>query len=257
MNKRHLRLLLEYDGTEYEGWQSQRSGNTIQDLIERAVCEITGSHARLTAASRTDAGVHALGQVAVFSTDSGLAADVIMRALNAKLPNDIRVLSAEETAAEFHPRFDSTGKRYTYLIGTGRYESVFLRRYVCHQYTLPEADVMRKAASMLLGRHDFSSFRASGCSAKTAVRTIHSIEVARLDHIDFLTFSFRGDFISISVEADSFLRHMVRNIAGTLIEIGIGKMKADRIGQILDARDRTLAGPTAEARGLFLEKVFY
>lgn len=254
---RYIRLLLEYDGTAFEGWQSQRSANTVQDVIEKAVFEITGERSRLTAASRTDAGVHALGQVAVCRTGSSLAEDVIQRALNAKLPDDIRVLSVEETNADFHPRFDAKGKRYQYLIGMGRHESVFLRRYVCHQYMSLDADAMKEAAEMLKGRHDFSSFRASGCSAKTAVRTIHSIEVVKLDSLDFLTFSFRGDFIRIAVEADAFLRHMVRNIAGTLIEVGRGKTVPEGVREILEACDRNLAGPTAEARGLFLEAVYY
>lgn len=256
-SRRYIKLQLEYDGTCYEGWQSQKSGNTIQDIIVKAIRSITPEELRLTGASRTDAGVHALGQVAVFGTISTLPANVFKRALNAILPADIRVLSAEETNEEFHPRFHAEKKRYFYLISLNRDESAFFQRYVCHVRAELDSDSMRQAASELLGRHDFTSFRASGCSAKTTIRTVNAIDVARLEEIEFMTVPFRGDFIKISIEADAFLRHMVRNIAGTLIEIGRGKMDAGSIKDLIAACDRTKAGPTAPAQGLFLEKVYY
>lgn len=254
---RHIKLLLEYDGSDYQGWQSQKSGHTIQDILHERIVSITGGQIRLVGASRTDAGVHALGQVAAFSTDSALAADVLKRALNAKLPEDIRILSIEETAASFHPRFDAMKKKYMYFMSTGRDESAFLHKYQWQMNANLNLEAMREAASLLTGEHDFSSLRGAGCSAKTTVRHIHSLEITAPQALEFMTVSIRGDFIRISIEANAFLRHMVRNIVGTLVEVGRGRIGAQDVSAILNARDRTKAGPTAPAAGLFLERVFY
>lgn len=254
---RHVRLVIEYDGTNYRGWQSQKEGGTIQDIIGEAIAATTGKRPRLTGASRTDAGVHALGQVAAFSTDSRLRPEVIMRALNAKLPPDIRILLAEETGADFHPRYCAQQKSYVYIISRSGSHSAFLSRYC---WTIPytlNLDEMGKAASLLIGEHDFSSFMGSGCSSKHQVRRIHTLQITRLPDISFMTASMRGDYIKIRIEANAFLRHMVRNIVGTLVEVGRSRITVAACREILASRDRTKAGPTAPARGLFLERIIY
>lgn len=254
---RQIKLLLEYDGSNYQGWQSQKAGNTIQDILNEKIASITGGQSRLIGASRTDAGVHALGQVAAFKTDSVLAIDVIKRALNAKLPDDIRVLDAEEMDGSFNPRFDAVKKRYIYLISCGKNESAFLQKYQWQMKASIDLAAMSEAAACLTGDYDFSSFRGSGCSAKTTVRHIHSLEITALSAIEFMTISIKGDYVKISIEANAFLRHMVRNIVGTLVEVGKGRIEVKDVSAILKARDRTKAGPTAPAAGLFLEKVVY
>jgi len=248
---------MEYDGTHYQGWQTQRSGLTIQDILSKAISGITGEPIKLNSASRTDAGVHALGQVAVFSTGSILPADTIKRALNALLPKDMRILSAEELEYEFHPRYRAVKKSYFYLIDETQKQSVFLHRYAWRVPVSLDLDRMREASEMLYGEHDFSAFRGTGCGAKTTVRTVHSITLDRYDCLDFMTAKIQGNFIKIRLEANAFLRHMVRNIAGTLIEVGKGRTSPETVRNILMSCDRTLAGPTAPAKGLFLEKVYF
>jgi tRNA pseudouridine38-40 synthase len=254
---KYIRLLIEYDGTAYQGWQSQKSRLTIQDTLSEKIKSITGEEVRLTGSSRTDAGVHALGQVAVFGTNSDLTPDILKRALNAKLPSDIRILSSEETDSGFHPRYDAVKKRYVYLIDQGRGESAFFGRYLWQVKAGLDLEAMKEAAVMLTGEHDFSSFRAAGCSAKTTVRTVFSICVLKLDALDFMTIPLKGDYIKVVIEANAFLRHMARNIVGTLVEIGKGRLKVNDLSSILNSLDRTKAGPTAPAAGLFLEKAFY
>ncbi len=254
---RYIRLSIEYDGTDYHGWQSQKSGGTVQDVIKEKIQRITGEEVRLTGASRTDAGVHALDQVAVFGTDSSLKAEVIMRALNATLPPDIRIRHSGETNRDFHPRYQAIKKSYFYIISKGKQQSAFLHRYMWRVPATIDPDAIRKAASFLLGEHDFSSFRASGCGAKHPVRTVYTADIMKLGKIDFMTTSIEGDFLKIRIEANAFLRHMVRIIAGTLVEVGKGNMPVDTFERILQSRDRTIAGPTAPAKGLFLEKITY
>jgi len=254
---KQIKLIIEYDGTNYQGWQTQRSGLTLQDIISKTISEITSEKVQLASASRTDAGVHALGQVAVFRTNTRLPADTMKRALNAKLPPDIRILEAEEPDAEFHPRYDAVKKSYFYLIEKTQKQSVFLHRYAWGIPVGLDLARMGSAASFLEGEHDFSAFRGTGCGAKTTVRTVHSITLARYDSIDFMTARMQGDFIKIQVEANAFLRHMVRNIVGALTEVGKGKIPPEQVKNILASCDRKMAGPTAPAKGLFLEKIFY
>lgn len=254
---RYVKLLIEYDGTNYQGWQTQRSGKTIQDILKKTILSITGEDVRLTGASRTDAGVHSLGQVAVFSTRSELHPDIISRALNAKLPHDIRILSSEDIESNFHPRYRALKKSYFYIIAGKSKQSAFFSRYMWNVRSGLDINHMREAASCLSGQHDFSSFRGAGCGAKTTVRQIFAIDIAKLKKISFMTVDMKGDFIKIQVEGDAFLRHMVRNIVGTLVEIGKGKMPPEKMKDILAACDRKLAGPTAPAKGLFLEEITY
>ena len=254
---RYIRLSIEYDGTDYHGWQSQKSGGTIQDIITDKIRELTGESVRLTGASRTDAGVHALDQVAVFETSSYLKTEVIMRALNAKLPPDIRILNAAEADKDFHPRYRALKKSYFYIISEGRRHSAFLHGYIWYLHAPLDLERMSEAASLLIGEHDFSSFRASGCGSKHPVRTVYSAEISRQREMKFMTATFEGDFIRFRIEANAFLRHMVRNIAGTLVEVGKGQITLEQFKEVLLARDRTIAGPTAPAQGLFLEKIIY
>lgn len=254
---RYVKLLIEYDGTNYQGWQTQRSGRTVQDILKKTILNITGEDVRLTGASRTDAGVHAIGQVAVFETETKLPPDIITRAMNAKLPEDIRILSAEDTERDFHPRYHALKKSYFYIIAGKTRRSAFLSGYIWNVKAGLDIDRMREGASCLSGQHDFRSFRASGCGSKTTVRNIFSIDITELEKINFMTVDMNGDFIKIHIEGDAFLRHMVRNIVGTLVEIGKGKMPPEKMKDILEACDRKLAGPTAPAKGLFLEKISF
>jgi tRNA pseudouridine38-40 synthase len=252
-----VKLLIEYDGTNYQGWQTQRSGLTIQDIMSKAISGITNGQIKLISASRTDAGVHALGQVAAFVTDSKLPGDTLKKALNAKLPADIRILDTEELYAEFHPRYRAIKKSYFYLIEKTQKQSVFLHRYTWRIPVTLDFDNMDKASEMLQGEHDFSAFRAAGCGAKTTIRTIYSITLSRHNYLDFMQTKIQGDFIKIRIEANAFLRHMVRNIVGTLAEVGKGRIAPETVRDILASGDRKIAGPTAPAKGLFLEKIFY
>jgi len=230
---------------------------TIQGLLQDCIYGLTGERVKVIGAGRTDAGVHAIEQIAAFDSGSGLHVDVIRRALNAMLPQDIRVLGVSEADSDFHPRYDARSKRYTYIIATVRDVSPLIYRYVWWVRFPLDMAAMNTASAALLGSHDFSSFRGTGCGAKSPVRKISSLEVARLDGTIFLFTKVQGDLIRVSVEADAFLRHMVRNIVGTLVEVGRGKADPAGLKRILEAKDRKAAGPTAPAKGLFLEKVIY
>jgi tRNA pseudouridine38-40 synthase len=250
-------LVIEYDGTRYLGWQSQKSGGTIQDILSETIFGILGERVRLTGASRTDAGVHALGQTAVFATASGLEHTVVMRALNAKLPRDIRIIESEEVGSTFHPRYNAIRKSYFYLISADKRQSAFLSPFLWELKTDLDIDAMKEAALHLSGQHDFSSFMGSGCGSKTQVRTVHALDITQCGELSFMTASIRGDFIRLRIEANAFLRHMARNFVGTLAEVGRGRISPGTVKDILRARDRQKAGPTAPAKGLFLEKITY
>ena len=254
---RKIKLILQYDGTDYSGWQVQAKGATIQGLLENALAEITGACPRVTGAGRTDAGVHAFAQTASFSTESDHQADVFLRALNAKLPDDIRVISSEEVQEDFHPRYSAKNKTYSYLISHHGPYSVFLKRYSWHMSYSLHCDAMEEAAGYLMGEQDFSSFRASGCSSKHPVRKIIDLQIMKLDSVDFMGFCFNVPLVKISITANAFLRHMVRNIVGTLVEISRKKIPPEQMKTILEAKDRRVAGKTAPACGLFLEKISY
>lgn len=254
---RNIKLIIQYDGTDYSGWQVQAMEKTIQGLLEEALSEITGGHTRITAAGRTDAGVHAFEQTAAFSTGLDLGPQVFMRAMNAHLPDDIRVIASQEVSEDFHPRYSARNKTYSYLISHPGAYSVFLKRYSWPMsYTL-NCDAMKEGAGYLIGKHDFSSFRASGCSSKHPVRDINELQIRKLDSVDFMGFSFNVPVMKISITANAFLRHMARNIVGTLVEVGRGKITPEKMKEVLEANDRRLAGKTAPACGLFLEKICY
>jgi tRNA pseudouridine38-40 synthase len=245
-----LKLTIAYDGTDFVGWQRQPAGVSIQGLIEDALAPIEGGRVTLHGAGRTDAGVHALGQVASAALASTLDPDTIARALNAVLPAAVRIVGAERAHPGFHARFDAVSKTYEYRIVNAPCVSPFLHRYAWHvpQRRL-DLERMREAALALAGRHDFASFESAGGDVHTTERTIHAIEwLGERGHDRALVLRVRGD---------GFLRHMVRNIAGTLVEVGLGRWPPSSVAEILAARDRTRAGLAAPAAGLFLVSVEY
>jgi tRNA pseudouridine38-40 synthase len=254
---RNIRLLIQYDGTAYNGWQIQNEGNTIQGIIESGLEKITGEDIHVIAAGRTDAGVHALGQCACFMTASSLAPDVLREALNAHLPADIRIMSAEEADAGFHARFAALSKSYVYLISTNRIVSPFLQRYIWRLPQKLDVNAMADAIKLLKGTHDFSAFRGSGCGAKTPIRTINEVSLEDRDSLEFMTLRISGEFLKFRFEGDAFLRHMVRNMVGTVVEVGRGRMAPSDINKLFIEGDRRCAGPTAPAQGLFLGKINY
>jgi tRNA pseudouridine38-40 synthase len=254
---RKIRLLLEYDGTAYHGWQIQNKGVTIQGTLEERIIKITGRQSRVIGASRTDAGVHALAQVATFGTESGLQLERIKGGLNALLPQDIRILNVSEVDESYHPRHNARRKYYFYLVSNQRNSSAFLHRYTWEVKQPLEVQSMIDAAECLIGKHNFSSFQGTGSDIRNPVREIFSLKIEEFDEMDFMTAHMKGKFIKIRMEADGFLRHMARNIVGTLAEIGRGRMASHCMEEILQARNRRLAGPNVPPNGLFLEKIFY
>ena len=245
---KNIKLLLEYDGTNYHGWQSQAGSDnpTIQGTLERSLKSLTGEDIGTYSSGRTDAGVHALGHVANFRTATTIPAEAWAPALNHLLPHDIRVLSSGEVPDEFHARHSALGKSYTYRILNRREPTALYRRYAWHVGLPLNVRNMRLAAALLTGKHDFSAFRSSSCSARNPVRTLRSAAIKR-----------SGAFLEIALEADAFLQYMVRNIVGTLVEVGLGRFKPGEVEQILRSCDRTKAGRTAPPQGLYLIKVFY
>jgi tRNA pseudouridine38-40 synthase len=246
---RILKLTVQYDGTDYVGWQRQAEGTSIQGLLEEALSRIDGTRVTVHGAGRTDAGVHAMGQVASARIASTLGADTLRRALNAVLPPDIRVTSVEDAAGDFHARFSARGKLYEYRIVNGPFVSPFLHRYAWHILQPLDLGAMRVASAALVGRHDFAAFQAAGSAAATTERTVHRITWQEGSGPD------RPHLFQ--VEGDGFLRHMVRAIVGTLVDVGLGRWPPGVAAEILASRDRTRAGPTAPAKGLFLVRVLY
>jgi tRNA pseudouridine38-40 synthase len=256
---RTIKLTLAYDGTAYVGWQRQAAGVSIQALVEAALAEIEGAAVDVIGASRTDAGAHALGQIASLRLTHPMDTDTIVRALNAKLPDEVRVLAAAETDASFHARYDARSKTYRYRIATAAILSPFARRYVWHVPGELDDATIERAAHRLEGRHDFAAFQASGSAAATTIRTIQSVHVQRCMSASWpVANSLRdGSVLSLEVTGDGFLRHMVRTVVGTLVEIGAGRRPLSTIDELLTSRDRQLAGQTAPAQGLFLVCVTY
>ena len=243
---RSIKLTIEYDGTGYHGWQVQPNVGTVQGVIEGKLAQITGERVRLIASSRTDTGVHALGQVANFKTRSSLDVRSFLKALNSLLPEDIRVRDVEEVDEDFHARFSAKRKVYEYRILNGEVPSPLYRHFAWFVPGRLDVTRMRKAAMKLVGRHDFSSFCSAGSMHKTLVREIYGIHVGR-----------RRGLVVIRIEANAFLKQMVRNIVGTLVEVGRGKLSPPQFGAVLEARDRRKAGIAAPAKGLFLVEINY
>jgi tRNA pseudouridine38-40 synthase len=241
-----IALGLEYDGGRFHGWQSQPDGSGVQDALERALSAVADAPVGATAAGRTDAGVHATLQVAHFDTESVRPKEAWVRGVNALLPEAIAARWALPVPAEFHARFAATGRHYTYLLLDRPVRPALLRSLVGWYHRPLAVEPMRVAAETLLGRHDFSAFRAAECQARSPVKTLDRIDIAREE-----------DLIRFDLHADAFLQHMVRNIVGALVYVGSGRHPPAWLGELLERRDRTRAAPTFSAAGLYLTGIDY
>lgn len=250
---RHIRLVVEYDGTELCGWQRQANGPTVQGHLEAALGKLLAHEVTVVGASRTDAGVHARGQVASFRTERTIPLHGIRRGLNSLLPAAIAVVEASEAADDFHPRFSATGKHYRYLVFTRADRSPDWRSRAWHHPGALDLAAMRQAAAALIGEHDFAAFRAAGCTARTTIRNIEEIAIGQGG--DAATSD--PHLVAIDVRGNAFLRNMVRIVVGTLVEVGEGRRPVSQVADILASRDRTQAGLTAPAHGLELVSVRY
>ncbi|MGI6010244.1 MAG: tRNA pseudouridine(38-40) synthase TruA [Ruminococcus sp.] len=243
---KRVMLVVAYDGTNYCGWQIQANGNTVQAELNRHLSQLLKEPIETIGASRTDAGVHALGNVAVFDTSARMPAEKISYALNTRLPEDIRIQYSGEVAPDFHPRYCDSEKTYEYRILNRRFPLPTARFYTHFYHYDLDVEKMQEAAAYLVGKHDFASFCGANAQVKTTVREITEIRIDR-----------KEDVVTIRVSGHGFLYNMVRIIAGTLIEIGNGQYPPRRMKEILEACDRQQAGPTAPARGLTLKEIFF
>ncbi len=245
---RTIRLDVQYEGTAYVGWQRQANGKSVQEVLENALSRVASERVTLFASSRTDAGVHALGQVASFSLKTETPPVVaFIEGTNALLPPDIRVVEASEVDLWFHANEGALQKTYRYFFQFGRDANLFLRRFAWHVRRPPDMEAVERASEFLLGAHDFAAFRTRGTPTKSSVRTVQSV---RWDEGPL-------GLVYFEITANGFLKHMVRNIVGTLLEIGHGKRSPESIPGIIESRERTKAGPTAPPHGLFLWRVVY
>lgn len=243
---RNIRLTIEYDGTNYSGWQKQKTERTVQGSIEEAINKLTKEKVKLIGSSRTDAGVHARGMVANFKTNSRIPPNQFREAINTKLPDDISIIKSEEADEGFHATYCSLSKTYSYTI-INRYQKVALKKnYVHHVRDALDIDKMKEACNYFIGMHDFKAFKTEGSSVKTTVRTIKELYIVS-----------EGEKIKVFITADGFLYNMVRIIVGTLIRVGRGKIKPHEIEDIIVNGDRSKSGPCVSPKGLVLEKVYY
>ena len=243
-----MRIVLgvEYDGSRYYGVEGSRSGNTVQQSLEAALSQVADRPVKTTCAGRTDTGVHATGQVVHFDTDADRESRAWIMGVNSNLPDDIRVTWVRETDGEFHARFSAQRRHYRYVILNQAHGSALLDRRVCREHADLDVSRMRAAAGHLLGEHDFTSFRAVACQARHPVRTVYTLEITRA-----------GRFVYLDIEANAFLHHMVRCIAGVLLRIGRNDARPEWAGELLEIRDRTAGGVTAPAAGLYLVAIRY
>jgi tRNA pseudouridine38-40 synthase len=243
---RHIKLTIEYDGTDFSGWQRQANAISIQQVIEEALASMVHAPVILRGAGRTDAGVHARGQVASFFTETRIPVAGFVRGLNSVLPRSIGILAGEEVGMDFDARRSARGKHYRYQVWNREERAPLVDRYAWHVLAPLDVAAMQAGAAHLVGEHDFSAYRASDCDRKNPVRVLHRVDVARA-----------GDLVTFDLEGTAFLKNMVRVIVGTLCEVGRGQRTPANIGEVLAGRDRTRAGRTAAARGLTLERVVY
>lgn len=241
-----IALGVEYDGRGFCGWQSQADVESVQECLERAIAEIAGESVRLHAAGRTDAGVHALQQVVHFDTTASRPLSAWVRGVNRHLPGSVAVLWSRAVAEDFHARFSATGRHYRYLLLNRPVRPALASGRVGWFARPLRLDSMREAAAMLIGEHDFSAFRAAECQAKSPVKTLHRLSADQ-----------KGDLIVFDLHASAFLHHMVRNIVGALVYIGVGREAPDWMAELLEGRDRTRAAPTFAADGLYFAGVDY
>jgi tRNA pseudouridine38-40 synthase len=257
-----FKISLAYDGTGFVGWQRQRAGISIQGLLERALGELDERDVTVTGAGRTDAGVHALGQVASFRLERRISAEGVARAMNARLPAAVRVIEAAEVEPTFHARFAARAKTYRFRIWNGDVVSPFESAYVWHVPAPLDLDAMRTAARVLEGRHDFTAFQAAGSATKSAEREVVRSRLVEGSPVRRDLPCEDGEqhhaaLVAYEITANGFLRHMVRAIAGSLVEVGRGRRDAAWLSRVLASRERAWAGPTAPASGLFLVRVHY
>ena len=243
---RNIKLTIEYDGKDFKGWQKQPNKLNIQGEIEKTIENITGEKVELIASGRTDAGVHAMGQVANFKTNSNMPIEKIPIAINSQVKNSIRIQNAEEVDENFHSRFNCKKKTYRYVIDNSKYGSAIYRNISYHMPIKLDVEEMKKAIKYFEGEHDFKAFKSSGTSSKSSVRTIYKADIIT-----------EGTNIAIDLTGNGFLYNMVRIIAGTLVDVGLGKIKADDIPEIIASKDRTKAGKTLPPHGLMLLNVVY
>lgn len=241
-----IALGIEYNGTHYFGWQRQREVNSVQGELERALANVANEPIETFCAGRTDAGVNATGQVVHFDTNAKRDMRGWIMGVNSHLPNDIAVRWAQQVDDSFHARFSATARRYRYIIYNRKFRPAILGTGLSHYHQDIDVDLMRQAAPQLLGEQDFTSFRAIQCQSNSPFRNVTHLDIQRF-----------GDYIVLDIKANAFLHHMVRNITGSLLEVGMGRQSPQWIQQLLDAKDRTLAAATAKAEGLYLVGVDY
>ncbi len=238
---RRIRLFVAYDGTNYHGWQIQKNSNTIEAVLNGAISDLLETEIQVIGASRTDAGVHARGNVAVFDCESRIPAEKMAGAINARLPEDIRIVKSDEVDTNWHPRKQDCRKTYEYRITSGKVQLPTKRLYSHFTYNNLNVNAMKKACAPFIGEHDFAAFCAAGSQADSTIRTIYALKVEK-----------EGNETVIRVTGNGFLYNMVRIIAGTLMDVGLGKKKPEDISKIISSGDRTQAGPTLPAKGLML-----
>lgn len=241
-----IALGIEYDGARYYGWQRQQNVISVQQKLEEALSKVANQPIEVQCAGRTDAGVHATGQVVHFDTDAVRKDVAWTLGVNSNLPDDIAVRWAKEVDDDFHARFSATARRYRYIIYNYRYRPGILRQGISHYHEPLDVDLMNAAAPALLGEQDFTSFRAIQCQSNTPFRNVHHVEVTR-----------QGDYVIVDIKANAFLHHMVRNIVGSLLLVGQGEKPVEWIAELMTAKDRTLAAATGKAGGLYLVSVDY
>ena len=241
-----VRLTISYDGTNYCGWQIQNNGITVEEVINRELTDLIKEDIAIIGASRTDSGVHAVANIAVFDTNTKIPAEKISFALNQRLPDDIRIQKSEQVADDFHPRYCNSTKTYEYKILNRRFPDPLKRLYTHFVYMPLDVDKMKKAAEYIVGEHDFASFCSAGSQVKTTVRTVYTLDVSK-----------ENDIISIRISGNGFLYNMVRIIVGTLMKVGLGIYTPEHVKEIIDSKDRYAAGPKAPARGLTLIGIEY
>lgn len=246
MSLKRVKLIVAYDGTNYCGWQVQPNAVTVEGVINEKLSELLKEDITVIGASRTDSGVHAMGNVCVFDTASRMPAEKISYALNQRLPEDIRIQDSTEVEANFHPRYQNCRKTYRYRVVASEFPNPIKRLYAHFVYRTLDLGKIREAANYLVGTHDFKSFCSANTQVKETVRTIYRVDVSQVD-----------DEIIFEINGNGFLYNMVRIIAGTLLQVGMGAIKPEEIQSILEAKDRTKAGPTAPAKGLMLVEIKY
>lgn len=243
---KNVKLVIEYDGTLYSGWQKQKNALTIQEVIERVLYSVTGEKINILGSSRTDAGVHARGFVGNFFTSSNIPSEKFKDVLNGRLPNDIVIQESKEVAMDFHSRYCSKGKTYSYTVLNRPQRSAIGRNYSFYYRKKLDIDAIKEAMPLIIGTHDFSAFKSTGGSAKTDIRTISNFEIAT-----------KNDYLIFYITGNGFLYNMVRIIMGTIIQVGLGKIESQSVKDIILSKDRNMAGPCLPANGLCLEKVYY